>query len=214
MSKLPLSHPINGVMGLLLGWVIFGTGSLLPALCILAPGLAFITFYHYKAGARFLPSFLLLSGPVYIGTGMAAILALAKFTPLLLLWALLVVWTTDTAAYITGNLVGGPKLVPRISPGKTWSGLAGGSMAGSALGVTLAPYCQIPVHNEMALSCFAILITLVAHGGDILESGAKRLFKAKDSSHLVPGHGGLLDRMDSLLLVALFLVTLQYFNAL
>jgi phosphatidate cytidylyltransferase len=143
---------------------------------------------------------------------MTAILNLSKFNPLTLLWALMVVWATDTGAYIIGSLMGGPKLVPRISPGKTWSGFIGGSMLGSALGVTIAPYCQMGIENPIFLITLTILTTLVGHSGDILESAAKRLFNIKDSSRIIPGHGGLLDRMDSLLLVALFLTLLKFFK--
>jgi phosphatidate cytidylyltransferase len=82
------------------------------------------------------------------------------------------------------------------------------------MGVTIAPYCQIHCTPESVLIGLAVVVTLVAHVGDILESAAKRLFKAKESGHLIPGHGGLLDRMDSLLLVGLFLKIIQYFKVL
>jgi len=212
MSDLPLSHPINGVIIFLMGWSLFGTGTFLPAFALMSAGFLFILFYHYQIGARLIPSLILLSGPVYIGLGMASISNLAKFNPLTLLWALAIVWSTDTGAYVVGSLIGGPKLVPRISPGKTWSGFIGGSMLGSALGVTIAPYCQIPIENPMILLGLAILSTFVGHTGDILESAAKRLFKVKDSSRIIPGHGGLLDRIDSLLLVALFFIILKFFG--
>lgn len=143
---------------------------------------------------------------------MTSILTLAKFSPLTLLWALAIVWTTDTGAYIIGTLVGGPKLVPTISPGKTWSGFIGGSLLGSAFGVTIAPYCQIGIKNQIALLGLTLLATFVGHTGDILESAIKRLFGVKDSSHIIPGHGGLLDRIDSLLLVALFFIILKFFK--
>jgi len=213
MSGLPLSHPINGMAAVLLGWVMVGPGASLPALCIILIGALYIVFYHYQLGARFIPSVILLSGPLYIGLGMAANLSLAKFTPLTLLWALLIVWATDTGAYVLGNLIGGPKLAPRISPGKTWAGFIGGSMLGSALGITIAPPCQISIDNPAFLLGLTLIITFVGHTGDILESAAKRLFNVKDSSRIIPGHGGLLDRMDSLLLVGLFLLILKFFKA-
>ncbi len=212
MSGLPLSHPMNGMVTVLLGWVMVGSGAFLPALGIIVIGILYTLFYHYQLGARFIPSIILLSGPLYIGIGMAANLSLAKFTPLTLLWALLIVWATDIGAYIVGSLIGGPKLAPRISPGKTWSGFIGGSMLGSALGVTIALPCQIGIENQAFLLGLTLMITFVGHAGDILESAAKRLFNVKDSSRIIPGHGGLLDRMDSLLLVALFLVTIQFFK--
>lgn len=212
MSGLPLSHPINGVVGVLLGWEIFGSSSALLAFSIILIGLLGIALYHYKLGTRLVPSLILLAGPLYIGMGMAAVLNLAKFTPLLLLWILLIVWATDIGAYVVGTLVGGPKLAPRISPGKTWSGLIGGSMIGASLGITIAPYCQTGIESFWFLFGFTIMITFVGHTGDILESAAKRLFKVKDTSQIIPGHGGLLDRLDSLLLVALFLSIIKFFE--
>ncbi len=212
MSGLPLTHPLNGMIVFLIGWAIFGTGTFLPAFCLMLAGFSFICFYHYQIGAKLIPSLILLSGPFYIGLGMTAILNLSKFHPLTLLWALMVVWATDTGAYIIGSLIGGPRLVPRISPGKTWAGFIAGSMLGSALGVTIAPYCQIGIKNQTFLLTLTLLTTLVGHSGDILESAAKRLFNIKDSSRIIPGHGGLLDRMDSLLLVALFLTLLKFFK--
>lgn len=211
MSGLPLSHPMNGMVAALLGWAMVGSSALLAPLCIIGIGVLYTLFYHYQLGARFIPSLILLSGPLYIGLGMVANLSLAKLTPLTLLWALLIVWTTDTGAYVIGTLVGGPKLVPRISPGKTWSGFMGGSILGTALGVSLAPTCQIDIPNPVFLFFLTLMITFVGHTGDILESAAKRLFKVKDSSHIIPGHGGLLDRMDSLLLVGLFIIILKFF---
>lgn len=211
MSGLPLSHPMNGMVAALLGWAMVGSSTLLVPLCIIGIGVLYTLFYHYQLGARFIPSVILLSGPLYIGLGMVANLSLAKLTPLTLLWSLLIVWTTDTGAYVIGSLLGGPKLVPRISPGKTWSGFMGGSILGTALGVSLAPTCQIDIPNPIFLFFLTLMITFVGHTGDILESAAKRLFKVKDSSHIIPGHGGLLDRMDSLLLVGLFIIILKFF---
>jgi phosphatidate cytidylyltransferase len=214
MSGLPLSHPINTLIVLLFGWSVFGTNTFLPTFLMMIAGFLFILFYHYQLKVKLVPSLILLAGPVYIGFGMTSILNLAKSSPLALLWAFAIVWSTDTGAYVVGSLIGGPKLVPKISPGKTWAGFIGGSMLGSAFGVTLAPYCQIATKNQLILLGLCILITLVGHTGDILESAAKRLFHVKDSSHIIPGHGGLLDRIDSLLLVALFFIILKFFELL
>ncbi|MBM3468241.1 MAG: hypothetical protein FJX71_02265 [Alphaproteobacteria bacterium] len=212
MSGLPLLHPISAVVWGLLAWFIFAPGAYLSAISFVVIGLLFTAFYHYQVGARLVPSLILLSGPIYIGLGMTMILFFSKTVPLILLWSLMMVWATDTGAYVVGSLLGGPKLIPRISPNKTWSGFIGGSMFGSAVGMTLAPYCQVPLENQVHLFCLSLLITFVAHIGDILESLAKRIFKIKDSGHIIPGHGGLLDRIDSLLLVALFLGVLKFAN--
>jgi phosphatidate cytidylyltransferase len=212
MSGLPLFHPMNTLAAVLLIWISLApqTGlppALVPSLIILF-GLTYTAFYHHHVGARLLPSLILISGPLYIGLGMAAILTLGKTNSLLLLWGLLIVWATDTGAYIVGSLLGGPKFAPRISPGKTWSGVVGGSMIGTATGLTIAPYCQIVFKDPLLLLGLTFFLTIVSHSGDLLESKAKRVFNAKDSGNLIPGHGGIMDRLDSLLLVAFFLLIL------
>lgn len=119
------------------------------------------------------------------------------------LWVLLTVWATDIAAYAVGRTVGGPKLAPRISPGKTWSGLAGG-MAGA--GLVSAGFLAWGTGGGSATIVLGFLagavLALVAQAGDLFESGVKRHFGAKDSGWLIPGHGGVLDRLDGVLAAA------------
>jgi phosphatidate cytidylyltransferase len=118
----------------------------------------------------------------------------------LLLWLLVVVWTTDTAAYAVGRCVGGPRLAPLISPGKTWSGLGGGVLGASLAGaITLwALGSERLVHAAGLGAAFAVLAQL----GDLAESALKRRAGVKDSGSLIPGHGGVLDRVDGFLLTA------------
>ncbi|HEX6113509.1 MAG TPA: phosphatidate cytidylyltransferase [Geminicoccaceae bacterium] len=117
-----------------------------------------------------------------------------------LLWLLIVVWTTDTAAYAVGRRVGGPRLAPSISPGKTWSGLGGGVIGASLAGaITLwALGSERLVHAAGLGAAFAVLAQL----GDLAESALKRRAGVKDSGSLIPGHGGVLDRVDGFLLTA------------
>ncbi|MDX6751035.1 phosphatidate cytidylyltransferase [Geminicoccaceae bacterium 1502E] len=112
------------------------------------------------------------------------------------LWLFLVVWSTDIAAYAAGRSIGGPKLAPRISPGKTWAGLVGG-MAGAALAGGLASglWDAAPA----AAAAAGALLAVVAQAGDLFESFLKRRVGLKDSGSLIPGHGGILDRVDGLL---------------
>jgi len=121
-----------------------------------------------------------------------------------LLFILLVVWSSDIGAYMTGRLFGGPKLAPAISPGKTWSGAAGGLvaafLAGDLVAGFLAPEGQTGFTWHSAL--LALVFGVVAQAGDLAESWLKRRVGVKDSSQLIPGHGGLLDRLDALLAVA------------
>lgn len=124
----------------------------------------------------------------------------------LTLYLLLVVWGTDTGAYITGRLIGGPKLLPSISPKKTWAGLIGGMAFAALMGYGVAHWFEDP--RGVAAACVAVLLAVVAQAGDFLESWVKRLAGAKDSGTLIPGHGGVLDRVDGLIAAALVLAAL------
>ena len=119
-----------------------------------------------------------------------------------ILFLLILVWCSDSGAYLTGRIVRGPKLAPRISPGKTVAGAAGGLAAAVIGGICVALAAPLPTslwHAAMA----AALLGVAAQAGDLLESYVKRRFGAKDSGRLIPGHGGLLDRLDALVAAAL-----------
>ena len=107
-----------------------------------------------------------------------------------------VVWGTDSGAFFVGRTIGGPKLWPAISPKKTWSGAIGGLVAGVAIGLVVAALAQVPLAPVLALVC--AVLSLAAQAGDLFESAVKRTFGAKDSGIIVPGHGGLMDRVDGL----------------
>jgi phosphatidate cytidylyltransferase len=117
-----------------------------------------------------------------------------------ILFLFTVVWLTDIAAYFIGRKVGGPKLLPRVSPNKTWSGAIGGTLAGVIGGVLVARL--FGVANLAAVGLIALMLSIVAQVGDLLESAIKRQFGAKDASGLIPGHGGLMDRLDGFLTAA------------
>ncbi len=113
---------------------------------------------------------------------------------------MLMVWAADTLAYFAGRIIGGPKLAPRISPKKTWAGM-GGAMVGSAvaaLGVGMA----LGVPGLWLLLIVAALLAVVEQGGDLFKSAMKRRYGVKDSGRLIPGHGGVIDRVDGLVAVA------------
>ena len=112
-------------------------------------------------------------------------------------WLLAAVWATDIGAYAVGRTVGGPRLWPRVSPGKTWSGLAGGVAAAAVVG--LATAWLIGADRAVALAVAGVLVALVSQSGDLAESAVKRRFGVKDAGKLIPGHGGLLDRVDGLI---------------
>jgi phosphatidate cytidylyltransferase len=141
----------------------------------------------------------LIVGMVYIGLPSFAILSLSWVWFGFVFWVLLVVWATDILAYFAGRAIGGPKLAPRISPNKTWAGLAGG-LAGAALaGWLAAEFFQLgPPFDYLGAP-----MGLLAQLGDLFESRVKRRAGVKDSGSILPGHGGVLDRLDGLLPVAL-----------
>ncbi|MSP68061.1 MAG: phosphatidate cytidylyltransferase [Alphaproteobacteria bacterium] len=118
----------------------------------------------------------------------------------IVLWLVLVVWATDIGAYFVGRLVGGPKLWAAISPSKTWAGLVGGTVAAAVVGLVVAGAFQTP--GTAWLSMLGAPMAVVAQAGDLTESAVKRHFGVKDSGHLIPGHGGLFDRVDGLLFAA------------
>jgi len=143
------------------------------------------------------------------GVGYAGVMLLAPmllrddeaygFLALALLFA--VVWTTDVFAYFAGRALGGPKLCPAISPKKTWSGAVAGALGAMIVGVVVPPF--FGSFNLVALAIVALLLSVLSQMGDLLESWVKRRFGAKDASHLIPGHGGVMDRLDGFWAAAL-----------
>jgi phosphatidate cytidylyltransferase len=116
-------------------------------------------------------------------------------------FVLAIVWASDIGAYLVGRLAGGPKLAPAISPGKTWSGAAGGLICGVLGGMAVAA-CVSPEISVFHVIEPGIGLGIISQAGDLLESAIKRHFGVKDSGRIIPGHGGLLDRLDALLAVA------------
>lgn len=132
--------------------------------------------------------------------GFLVSLMLLRLSPALgfeaVLFLVLIVWATDSGAYFTGSLLGGKKLAPAISPKKTWAGFYGGSVFGVLAG-TVAAYVM-RLESWPFLILVSLFLSLAAQFGDLFESWLKRKFDIKDSSALIPGHGGMLDRLDSL----------------
>ncbi len=121
------------------------------------------------------------------------------------LWLMGVVWATDTGAYFSGRAIGGPRLAPRLSPNKTWAGLIGGMVSAAAVAAVIASFVQ---GAAALLALLGALLAIVAQTGDLAESALKRHAGVKDSGRLIPGHGGILDRVDGLMPVAAVLVLL------
>jgi phosphatidate cytidylyltransferase len=112
-----------------------------------------------------------------------------------------IVWTTDIAGYFAGRAVGGPKLAPSVSPKKTWSGAVAG-LIGSVIVVAIGARF-VPQSRIVALIAVAIVLSVVSQAGDLAESAFKRHFNAKDASQIIPGHGGVMDRLDGFWAAAL-----------
>lgn len=181
--------------------------ALMASLSMLSPfadGPGFLSFGFIIGGAFFIAtidrSFKLAWGVFYCALPVMALLYLrAQDNGLLLaFWTMATVWATDIGAYFAGRGIGGPKIAPAISPSKTWAGLAGGMTA--AMGFAMI------MHGQFGLPFILVLasapLAMVAQIGDFLESWMKRQAGVKDSGTLIPGHGGILDRVDGLVPVA------------
>jgi phosphatidate cytidylyltransferase len=156
---------------------------------------------------------------VWAATGVLYACALVMATTLLrdsmfrgfesIVWLFAVVWTTDVMAYFGGRMIGGPKLWPRVSPSKTWSGFVTGVSCGAVAGLAVAPIgSTIPY-----VAALSLVAAMVSQGGDLFESSVKRRFGVKDSSNLIPGHGGVMDRLDGFLAAAAFAALVAFARA-
>ncbi len=142
------------------------------------------------------------AGVLYLGVpalSMVMMRVLPESGFLLLVAFFISIWAADTGALVFGNLIGGPKLWPALSPNKTWAGFFGGIVLAAIAGGVAFGFMQLGVGRG---ALFAASVAAVGHMGDLLESWAKRKFRVKNSGGLIPGHGGVLDRIDSTLLAA------------
>ncbi|OSQ38084.1 phosphatidate cytidylyltransferase [Thalassospira mesophila] len=155
---------------------------------------------------------LVMAGALYIPVAALAAQWLRAWHPdglLLIMWLFFVVWATDTGAYAFGRAIGGPKLAPQFSPKKTWAGLIGGMLCAALIGALIVNFSGGKAIWAISLASAALAI--IAQIGDLAESGLKRRFGVKDSSNLIPGHGGFLDRADGMLSVFPVAFVIIYF---
>ena len=190
------------------GWAMIGavciavvSGAAIPGTPALsAPPIASLVVLAFARIERRRDALWLALGTLWISLPCVLLLWLAEHGGrLLLLWMFAVVWATDIGAYAVGRLVGGPLLAPRWSPRKTWAGLAGGACCAALAGWGTAGI--LGLSSAVTLVLLSAGLAIVEQFGDLAESVAKRRFGVKDSSGLIPGHGGLLDRLDGLLAV-------------
>jgi phosphatidate cytidylyltransferase len=148
------------------------------------------------------------AGVIYIGVPALSLVACRAIPPngaTIMFGIFLIVWATDTGALVAGNLLKGPKLAPVLSPNKTWSGTLGGVAAAA---IVEAIYVVWLGGVAWKAALYGAALAVVAHAGDLIESFVKRRFHRKDSGTIIPGHGGVLDRIDSMLAAALGLAVL------
>lgn len=181
---------VPGIAALVVAGLCFGIGRIDAAVIALAIGLAVVISvaperriwaaagFFYAAAAE-VASILVRLDSV---KGFAA-----------LMFVLLIVWVTDSGGYFAGRSIGGPKLWPRVSPKKTWAGAAGGFFASLAVALGFA---ALDLGKTLPLLLVAAVLSVVSQLGDLFESAVKRRFGVKDSSQIIPGHGGLMDRLD------------------
>lgn len=189
---------LAGTTGMLLAALLVdaGTGLAVAAVATL------LLYAGARHGGAAHPGLLAFAIP-YVGIGSLALVWLRERPEVglgLLAYLLLVIWATDIGAYAAGRTIGGPKLAPRISPKKTWAGLLGGMVAAAAVGYAVAVAFAAAGSGLAAL--LGAGLAVVGQAGDLFESAIKRRFDAKDSGRLIPGHGGLLDRIDGLIAAA------------
>lgn len=204
--RLILSLTAATLFGLVL--CLHGNGSLAVGLAIVGVGAILVAAVARDGAGRFRAVAGLLSAAVValVPTALRDDPAIGLLGPA---WMFAVVWTTDIVAYFTGRTLGGPKLMPRVSPKKTWSGALGGLVGGTLAGIGLVVFARDHGWSDLADASLAFVgllsavASVLSQGGDLVESALKRRYGVKDSGRAIPGHGGVMDRLDGFFAVAL-----------
>lgn len=211
MKKRFLTSPETITASLLVIFLILPTefvadsmGFIQPSILIYGAGLVFLLITVLtKNKFSFDGAGTMLLGSIYIGYGFHYFVQVRQDNWMLLVYGLMIVWLTDSFAYIVGRKFGKHKLIPKISPNKTWEGSVGGSL----IAVVIASSYLIIFRNQITdlnyfwIILYTIILSVVGQIGDLIESAYKRYFGFKDSGKILPGHGGILDRFDSMLVV-------------
>jgi phosphatidate cytidylyltransferase len=183
---------MTGAASLVLALALVVTGHLLAAVIVLAMGTLGAAGLAPTERRTWVACGIPYAGALGIAPVVLRFDSEGGFLAMIFLFA--IVWATDIVAYFVGRIVGGPKLMPHVSPKKTWSGALGGTLAAVGAAVVVAKGAALV--GLFAIAMLAVVLSVFAQGGDLFESFLKRKFGAKDSSHLIPGHGGLMDRLD------------------
>jgi len=199
ITKLATEQPVANAIG----WV----GQAAIAVAVVAGTLEYsllllVLFFLIAVGfvftsgvSRWFPTGIIYAG--LTGIALSSIRGADSVGLVAMLFLFAVVWATDILAYFVGRAIGGPKLAPKISPGKTWSGAIGGAVSAVIAG-SLVAYFAFP-QSVLLAAPIAFILSVCSQSGDLFESFIKRRFGVKDSSHLIPGHGGVMDRVDGLI---------------
>ncbi len=195
---------IAGYAGLVAAAVSYWMGH--PLLGVGLVGLSSLMVYtvgRYSLSARWGAE-----GAIYAGLALLALMAarLGETGQIFVFFLLIVVWATDICAYFVGRFAGGPKLWRRVSPNKTWSGALGGLFFAVLFGGAFAALAG--QQDLLRWGGLAAVLSIVSQAGDLMESAIKRRFDVKDSSGLIPGHGGIMDRVDGLVAAAILAAAL------
>ncbi len=183
----------------------------LPAATMLFLQMLMLVYGKHSPDERGLPVWILL-GCLYSAPAILSLIFLREYHgPLMIFWLFAVVWGTDIGAYFTGRRLGGPKLAPRISPNKTWSGFFGGILWAV---IAAAAVAALSGYSVGASLWGGVILSIVSQLGDLYESFIKRKLDVKDSGSIIPGHGGILDRVDGLLFAAPVMALAVYYGML
>jgi phosphatidate cytidylyltransferase len=198
---------VPGVAALAAAGLCFAIGRLDAALIVLAVG--------FVAVASIAPERRNWAAAGFLYAAAAEIASvLVRFDPVkgfaALMFVLLITWVTDSGGYFAGRSIGGPKLWPRVSPKKTWAGAIGG-VAGSV--AFAAAFSAAGYGNLAPMLLLGTVISVISQLGDLFESALKRQFGVKDSSHIIPGHGGLLDRLDGFMAAIIAAAVIGYLRS-
>lgn len=193
-----------GVLALVLAGILLMVGS--PALVFAGLAAGTVLAVILASGQRLW----IAGGMVYAAAALVAAVLVrldANAGFLALIFVLLIVWVTDIGGYFAGRGIGGPKLWPRVSPKKTWAGAIGGLVLSLAVA---AAFALLGFGKMLPLLLFGAMLSVVSQLGDLFESAVKRRFGVKDSSHIIPGHGGLMDRLDGFVAAIVFAAVIGF----